>query len=138
MALQPFRPWPLFNFLILYTVDKTPWTGISPSQGRYLSTEQHKHRINAHRHPCLEWDSNPRPQCSSRRRRFMPYIINYIIITTLCHRYCSGARDFKFIFIFIHIIENMCTRWRSLLRHYATSRKVASSSPDEVDFFQLT
>jgi hypothetical protein len=24
------------------------------------------------------------------------------------------------------------------LRHYATSQKVASSSPDEVDFFQLT
>jgi hypothetical protein len=25
---------------------------ISPSQGRYLHREQHKHRINAHRHPC--------------------------------------------------------------------------------------
>jgi hypothetical protein len=36
--------------------------GISPSQGLYLHTEQQKHRINAHRHPCLEWDSNPRPQ----------------------------------------------------------------------------
>jgi hypothetical protein len=31
-----------------------------------------KHRINAHRHPCLEWDSNPRSQCSSERRQFMP------------------------------------------------------------------
>jgi hypothetical protein len=28
---------------------------ISPSQGRYLHTEQHKHRIRAHRYPCLEW-----------------------------------------------------------------------------------
>jgi hypothetical protein len=28
--------------------------GISPSQGRYLHTEQHKHRINALRHPCLK------------------------------------------------------------------------------------
>jgi hypothetical protein len=28
--------------------------GISPSQGRYLHTEQHKHRINAYIHPCLE------------------------------------------------------------------------------------
>jgi hypothetical protein len=26
---------------------------ISPSHGRYLHIEQHKHRINAHRHPCL-------------------------------------------------------------------------------------
>jgi hypothetical protein len=23
---------------------------------------EHKHRINAHRHPCLEWGSNPRTQ----------------------------------------------------------------------------
>jgi hypothetical protein len=42
--------------------------GISPSQGRYL----HKHRINADKHPCLEWDSNPRSQCSRGRRQFMP------------------------------------------------------------------
>jgi hypothetical protein len=27
---------------------------------------------NAHRHPCLEWDPNPRSQCSRERRRFMP------------------------------------------------------------------
>jgi hypothetical protein len=33
-----------FSFLILYTVGRTPWTGISPSQGRYLHTE---HKINA-------------------------------------------------------------------------------------------
>jgi hypothetical protein len=60
MALQPFvRPWPLFCFLILYTFGRTPWTGIGLSQGRYLHIEQYKHRINAHRHPCLEWDSNP-------------------------------------------------------------------------------
>jgi 2-C-methyl-D-erythritol 4-phosphate cytidylyltransferase/2-C-methyl-D-erythritol 2,4-cyclodiphosphate synthase len=36
------------------------------------TTEQHKHRINAYRHPCLEWNSNPQPQCSSGRRRFTP------------------------------------------------------------------
>jgi hypothetical protein len=23
---------------------------------------KYKHRINAHRHPCLEWDSNPYPR----------------------------------------------------------------------------
>jgi hypothetical protein len=47
---------------------------ISPSQGRYPHTGQNKHkqRINAHRYPCLEWDSNPRSQCSSERRQFMP------------------------------------------------------------------
>jgi hypothetical protein len=46
---------------------------ISPLQGRYLHTEQHTHRKNAHnRHSCLEWDSNSRSQRSSNRRHFMP------------------------------------------------------------------
>jgi hypothetical protein len=45
---------------------------ISPSQGRYLHTGQHKHRINAHRHPYLKWDSKPGYQRSSGRRHFMP------------------------------------------------------------------
>jgi hypothetical protein len=36
------------SFLMLYTVGRTPWMGISLSQGRYLHSEQHKHRINAH------------------------------------------------------------------------------------------
>jgi hypothetical protein len=44
----------LFNFLI-YTKSVVLFgRGISPSQRRYLHTEQHKHRINAHTHPCLE------------------------------------------------------------------------------------
>jgi hypothetical protein len=45
---------------------------ICPSQGRYVHTEQHKHGINAHRHPCIEWDSNPRSSLSKERRQFMP------------------------------------------------------------------
>jgi hypothetical protein len=36
------------------------WQGISPSQGRYLTQTQNKRRL-----PCLEWDWNPRSQCSS-------------------------------------------------------------------------
>jgi hypothetical protein len=48
--------------------------GISLSQGRYLHTGQHKHRINAHTHPCLKWDSNPRSQCLSRRRQ-APFLL---------------------------------------------------------------
>jgi hypothetical protein len=63
----------VFSFVILYTVGLLG-RQISPSQGRYLHTEQHNHRPNAHRHPCLEWDSNPRSQRSSERRQFMPYI----------------------------------------------------------------
>jgi hypothetical protein len=46
---------------------------ISPSQGRYLHTGQHKHRINAypHKHPCFKWDSSPRSQRPSEWRQFM-------------------------------------------------------------------
>jgi hypothetical protein len=40
---------------------------ISPSQRRYLTQTQNKHG-----HPCLEWDSNPWSQRSSKRRQFMP------------------------------------------------------------------
>jgi hypothetical protein len=50
MPLQRFvGPWPLLQFRnVFYTDGRTPWTGISPSQGRYLHIKQHKHRINAH------------------------------------------------------------------------------------------
>jgi hypothetical protein len=40
---------------------------ISPSQGRYLTQTQNKHR-----HPYLELGSNPRSQRSSEQRQFMP------------------------------------------------------------------
>jgi hypothetical protein len=30
VALQPFGPLPFFGSLILYTVDRTPWTGDQP------------------------------------------------------------------------------------------------------------
>jgi hypothetical protein len=55
-----------FSFVIIFTqtVGLLGW-GISPSQGRYLRTGQH-------RYPCFEWDSNPRSQPSSERRQFMP------------------------------------------------------------------
>jgi hypothetical protein len=75
MALQSFC-WTLahFQYLNAYTQSVgLAGKGISPSQGRYLHTEQHKHRINAYRHPCLEWDSNPRSQRWSEVRQFMPY-----------------------------------------------------------------
>jgi hypothetical protein len=40
--------------------------GIGPSQGRYLHTEQHKHRLSG-----FEWVWNPRSQYSSGQKRFM-------------------------------------------------------------------
>jgi hypothetical protein len=64
-------PWPLFSFLIYTQLVGLLGRGISPSQGRYLHPGQHRHRINAYKYPCLEWDPNSRTQCSSGRRRFM-------------------------------------------------------------------
>jgi hypothetical protein len=63
-----------FRFVIFFT-QTAGLLGqvISPSQDRYLHRGQHKHRINEHRLPCLEWDWNPRSQSSSGRRQFMPY-----------------------------------------------------------------
>jgi hypothetical protein len=61
-----------FSFLNLYTVGRILGRGISPSQGRYIHTEQHKHTINAHGHPCLKWNLIPRSRCSSGRRQLMP------------------------------------------------------------------
>jgi hypothetical protein len=70
---SPCGPWSPFQYLNLYTVGRTPWTGDQPV-ARPLTTHSttHKHRINVRRHPCLELDSNPRFQCSSGRRWFMP------------------------------------------------------------------
>jgi hypothetical protein len=36
---SPCGTWTLFQFLNLYTVGRTPWTGISQSQGRHLHIE---------------------------------------------------------------------------------------------------
>jgi hypothetical protein len=73
MPLQPFvGPWPVYNFLIFYTVGRTPRTGDQPvARPLPARTGQYKHRINVHRQQCLKWASNPRPQCLSERRRFM-------------------------------------------------------------------
>jgi hypothetical protein len=63
-------PWLLFQFLNLYTVGRTPWMGDQPVP-RPLPT--HKHRINAHRHSCFEWDSNVISQFLSLRPRGRPF-----------------------------------------------------------------
>jgi hypothetical protein len=73
MALQPFvGPCPFFQFLYLFTQSVGLFgRGDQPVASRYLHIGHHKHRINPHRHPGLEWDSNPRSQCSSGRRQSM-------------------------------------------------------------------
>jgi hypothetical protein len=86
MAVQPFiGPWPLF-FFSLGPLGR----GISPSQGRYLHTGQHKRRINAHRHACLKRDPNPRPQCLSGRRPRGHCDRQGVSYFTLFTKYCSS------------------------------------------------
>jgi hypothetical protein len=75
MALQPFvGPWPLIQFRnLFYTDDRTPWTSDQPV-ARPLPTHRTTQTQNKrkYKYPCLEWDSSPRPQRSSKRRQFMP------------------------------------------------------------------
>jgi hypothetical protein len=64
MALEPIcTPRPLFPILDLSTIGRAPWMKTS----LYLHTG-HKHRINAHKHICLDWDSNSQSHCLCARR----------------------------------------------------------------------
>jgi hypothetical protein len=68
-----------FNFLIFRQTIGLLGRGINPTQGRYLHrTTQTQNKRN---YPCLEWDANPRPQCSGGRRQSIWY--NYTIIVEL-------------------------------------------------------
>jgi hypothetical protein len=64
-VLQPFvESWPPLQFRNPFYADcRTPWTSDQPVT-RPLPTQRTTQRQNARtdRHPCLEWDSNPRPQ----------------------------------------------------------------------------
>jgi hypothetical protein len=63
-----------FSFVIFsYTVGRIPWTSDQPV-ARPLPTHRATQTQNkrAHRHSCIECDSNPRSQRSSERRQFVP------------------------------------------------------------------
>jgi hypothetical protein len=53
MVLQPFvGPWPFFSFLILFTVDRSPWTGDQPV-ARPLPTHRTTQTQNKHTQTCM-------------------------------------------------------------------------------------
>jgi hypothetical protein len=64
--------------LVLYTTGGTLWRSDRSVAGlvpKYTATKQkhaHTHTHTRTKHPCLKWDSNPRWQRASERRRFMP------------------------------------------------------------------
>jgi hypothetical protein len=74
MALQPFLGlWPLFQFL--NSIQRLQ-DSLDEGWARHkvaTCTQDSTNRINAHKHTCLEWDSNPLFHCLSSRRQFMPY-----------------------------------------------------------------
>jgi hypothetical protein len=80
MALQPFLgPWTLFQF---------PWTGDQPVARplpTHRTTQTQNKRIQ-YRHPCLNWDSTPRSQRSSKRRQFMPQTVRPMWSAILVYR----------------------------------------------------
>jgi hypothetical protein len=90
---SPCAPWPLFSFLIHAESVGLLGLGISPSQGPYLHIEQQKHRINVHRHPCLEWDSNPRSQCSRERVRSRDHCHPLFILCTTTKSYDPKVKN---------------------------------------------
>jgi hypothetical protein len=86
-----------YSSLIFYTVGRTPWTGDRPVARPLMHTGEHKHRINAQRHPCLKWDSNPWSQCLSGRRQFISPELDIYIISEKCSEIKSHI---WFIYIF--------------------------------------
>jgi hypothetical protein len=69
---SPCEPWPLFQFLNLYTVGRTPWTGEQPV-ARPLPTHRTTQTQNKSTQTwMLRVDSNPQSQWLRGRRRFMP------------------------------------------------------------------
>jgi hypothetical protein len=115
IAPQPFGRWPHFSVSWSCTQSVALLRqGISPLQGRYLHTEQHKNRINAHRHPCLEWVSNPRSHCLSERRRFMRGHCD-MLFNELLALIFSLYRSVQSFQILCHVIQGIrYTRTRAL------------------------
>jgi hypothetical protein len=52
MALQPFAPWPLFQFPNIYTVANTPWTCDQPV-ARPLSAHRTTYTQNERTQTCM-------------------------------------------------------------------------------------
>jgi len=50
---------------------RTPWTG-DQTDAKPLSTQKNTTQKNADTYPCPKRDSNPRAQCSSGRRQYVP------------------------------------------------------------------
>jgi hypothetical protein len=67
LSCSGFRTYFSETYESIWTHGSTRWTGDRPD-ARPLPTQDNTTQKNADTHPCPEWDSNPRSQCSSGRR----------------------------------------------------------------------
>jgi hypothetical protein len=67
LACFDFRTYFSETYKSIWRVIRTPWTGNRPDTKPLPTQDSAKHT-----HPCLERDSNPRSQCSSDRRQYVP------------------------------------------------------------------
>jgi hypothetical protein len=114
IVIQPYvGSWPLLQSRNLFYTDcRTPWTCDQPV-ARPLHAHITTQTVNKrkHRHPCLEWDSNPWSQGSSERRHFIPAldrtaaVIDHNLIFTLIIQFIVTFRS----------ISSVVTRYKLLL-----------------------
>jgi hypothetical protein len=109
-------PWPVLQFCnLIYTDGRTPWMSDQPF-ARSLPTHRTTQTQNKRtcRHPCFEWDSNPRSQHSNDRRHFTPQtarppwsaifatlLVNKNCMKVLRNTVCADLREK--ISVFTHI-----------------------------------
>jgi hypothetical protein len=79
--------------------------GISPVQGRYLYTGQHKHR-KAYRLPYREWDLKSQAQGSSKRRQrghYDPPKYSLLLLLEWLYSPCGPSPLFSFLIYFFFL-----------------------------------
>jgi hypothetical protein len=81
---------------------------------------EHEHRKTADIHSCLEWDSNPRSQCSSGQRHFVPQTAQPLgsILSLLCVLILCKTAFFSVIGLFpldvlIFMYDRICVVYLS-------------------------
>jgi hypothetical protein len=111
MALQPFvGRWPLFSFLVLYTVGRTPRTGDQPV-ARPLSAHTTRQTQNKRTYTSMpRVGFEPKIPVFERRRLFMPWIARplWSVLDRLTKSNLSKAyrRDSQFCEIRLGIWQN--------------------------------
>jgi hypothetical protein len=126
--------------------------GIGPTQGFYLHKTTKHTQKNADIRPCLEWVSNPRSQCLSGQRQYVPQPLGHwdrpvcirsiLILSSSLHLdlqsglFTSGFRT-KILYTFlISSMHTTCPAHLTLL-HLTTPNDTSYEAPHYVVFSSL-